>query len=227
MEAYERVTAVIVNFNTQYLLHSAYTSLRVFYPYIPIIIVDNGSIDGSSTWIRNLKDPNLTVLHLSSNIGHGPAMDKAIRHMPCEFAFTLDTDCTVVNGQFIERMVNTFDKDPQQYATGWLRHVDGNGVAVDVNTPGKTLAYFSYIHPCASMYRISMYNDLQPFEHHGAPCLRNMITAWAKGLYLVDFPIFDYIEHLAGGTRRMYPAPDWNPGDAKPGVWKRNVYVPI
>jgi hypothetical protein len=57
-----------------------------------------------------------------------------------------------------------------------------------------------------------------------------MIDAVDQHLGLFEFPVFNYIKHWVGGTRRMFRSDmgDWNPqpGDV-PMPWNPNANVPI
>jgi len=207
------VTAVIVNFNTQTLLKRAYKSFRGFYPGVPIIIVDNGSNDASAILVKELAGkPNVSTILFDHNVGHGPAMDKAIRAIDTPYVFTLDTDTETIAGGFLQQMVNLMKGNDNLYAIGWLRWVDKfSGVPLEWHIEKQPPERFiAYIHPSSGLYRVSMYHTLAPFFHHGAPCLDNMREASRRELLVSSFPIHDYVKHLKAGTRRMYDG-QWDP----------------
>jgi len=217
------VTCIIVNFKTYSLVQIALTTFREFYPNVKVILVDNGSHDKSTKYIERahrLRNVS-SVLH-GENIGHGPAMHDAIMLCKTDYVFTLDSDCIVQHGGFLERMIEMLQSN-DTYSVGWLRHVDPiNGVSTVES--GKSLRY---IHPSAAVYDRKKYLVLPPFSHSGAPCTLNMFMARKAGYTVSDFPIRDYIEHLVAGTRRMYEG-RWNPKtDDKPRPWEKDVHLPI
>lgn len=224
------ITTVIVNFKTRKLTETCVRSFRGFYPEVPLILVDNGSGDGSAELIKKLSmEEGIAVVLNEENIGHGPAMHNVIETLTTRYVFTLDSDCEVFKDGFLEQMLDEFAADPNLYAIGWLRWVDReSGVPLDwhVQAPPKE-KFCPYIHPHAAVYDVEKYHTLQPFGHHGAPCLWNMLSVAEKGYGLRDFLIEKYVKHWIAGTRRMYGG-KWNPHTKeRPGMWKANDNHPI
>ena len=193
------------------------------YPKVKIILIDNGSGDASTDLVRGLGNrPNNTAIFFDHNIGHGPAMHRAIQKVETPYVFTLDTDTETIKGGFLEAMIGRMHSDDRLYALGWRRHVDRiSGVPlewhIEKQPPKKFVAY---AHPSAALYRVAMYHTLRPFFHHGAPCLSNMVEAERRKLKVEAFPIRDYVKHLKAGTRRMYKG-RWDPKSGTPkGPWK-------
>lgn len=220
-----KITVVIVNLNTLHLLKNCISSLNVAYPAINCIVVDNGSTDGSREWIANHLVDNML---LDKNIGHGRAMHKAIQQVTTPFFLTLDSDTVILKAGFIEQMVDVLTSGNNQYAIGWRRLVQkhsGVPVTWSKRPANWEKKYIQYVHPYCGMYKKALYDKLPPFEHHGAPCISNMREAVKRGYGLHQFPqtnqyqLGDYVKHLTAGTRRMYPVPDWDPKDRKPGKW--------
>lgn len=223
------ITCIITNFKTRNLTKIAVSSLLHYYPNVSIILTDNGSKDSSTTLVKTLgaaHDNITSVLH-EANIGHGPAMNKAIWLIDTPFFFTLDSDCEVIKGGFLERMLKHFQSNYNLYAIGWLRHVDPKS-GVSVGREAKVRPkHLPYIHPYAAMFRTIKYFQLSPFNHHGAPCTANMRDARDAGFSLQSFPIDNYIKHLKAGTRRLYKG-HWDPKPTdKPGPWTEDREWPI
>jgi glycosyltransferase involved in cell wall biosynthesis len=218
------VTAVIVNFKTLHLVQQAYESLRKYYD-LPIILIDNGSADDSTNWIGE----HGGITH-TENLGHGPAMHQAISGIQTRYVLTLDSDCIVRGGSWIEQMLTFFDDDPQAYAIGWLRYVDRwSGVPLEWHAHGKPKGarFVPYVHPAVAIYDVKKYRQMQPFVHHGAPALNNMVDAEERGYVVKSFQVFDYVKHLKAGTRRMYSG-RWDPRTGeKPHRWRKDADYPI
>jgi len=220
------VTCIIVNFKTRDLTETALTTFLKFYPKVGVLLVDNGSEDGSTIYVEQAQRRFKTVtsvLH-EKNLGHGPAMHQAILQTDTRYVFTLDSDCVVNRGGFLERMAGKFRRDSNLYAVGWLRHVHPmTGVPV----PASSQNYVEYVHPSAALYSAYMYSDLPPFGHYGAPCILNMRAARSRGLRVGAFPIENYVKHLKAGTRRMYQG-KWNPKEGEEArPWEREGNWPI
>lgn len=209
------ITVVVINYKTEKLTRQCVETFRTHYPTTPLIVVDNGSDDDSTLYIRTLTDDHTTIILNSNNLGHGPAMHQEILALTTPYFFTLDSDCITRKGRFLELMLERFKLNSNLYAIGWLRHVNPiSGVASSCRRYcGRNLV--PYIHPSAALHDRSKYLTLSPFYHRGAPCIDNMREATAKGYDLESFPIEKYVKHLVAGTRRMWDG-HWNPRGRKP-----------
>jgi GT2 family glycosyltransferase len=191
--------SVVINYQTPALLKVAVRSFRKFYPSCPLLIVDNGSKDGSRSEIERLQseEPDHTwTLFLPENIHHGPAMDHALRVVKEEFVFFLDSDTEAHGGGFLESMMNTLRSEESAYAAGVVQAVNHRGFRAEGGTPVVQSAYF--------MLKRSLYFKFPPFEHHGQPTLKNFSAATSQGYLLKDFPVCDYIHHLGRGTASRF-----------------------
>jgi len=191
-----QVTAVIVHYNTPDLLERAVSSFRRQYPEQALLLVDNGSDERSVDLLqrlRSLHPAQTELLTHDRNLHHGPAMDDALRRLATTYVLFLDSDCTVVKGGFIERMVTLLDGGG--YAAGKLVHMNRRGFDVE---PGR--GGIPYIRPVCMLLNRTMYLSLPAFERHGAPCLRNMAAAARRGYRLFDLPIGEYVQHEGRGT---------------------------
>ncbi len=235
--AASQVTVVIVNLNTLHLLKGCLRSLHTAYPNIGTIVIDNGSGDDSKQYLGSSDVPiAIRSIYIDKNIGHGPAMCKAIKQVTTPYFLTLDTDTIIQKPGFIEYMVEWLVSSNNHYAVGWKRQVHKlSGVPASWKArPARAKAsHIDYIHPYCGMYKTELYRKLPPFEHHGAPCISNMREAVKRGYGLKAFPgttqyhLGDYVQHLTGGTRRMYPVPDWDAKDKKPGKWHKKTVLNI
>lgn len=215
------ITAVIINYRTEHLIKQAVRTLRKAYPELALIVTDNGSGDRSTSYIKTL---DCTTILNQHNIGHGRAIHQAIERVTTRYVFLMDSDCEVKRGDFLQAMLKAI---PGYYAVGWKRWVDRiTGVSREwhANEPPSS-KFVPYIHPAASLYNVDVYRQLPPAFHHGAPMLQNMVGAATKGHKVKSFPIFDYINHLVAGTRRMYGG-HWE-GKGKPKTWKKEASYPI
>jgi len=224
------MTAIVVNYKTFELVRTCLKTFTEAYPAVPIILIDNNSNDKSSEFCKKVgtNNPNITFVQLHGNVGHGPAMNRATKMVTSKYFFTLDTDCTILKGGFLEAMLEKFNND-NVYAVGWLRWVNESGVAAD---PAKLKEHSKkkftpYIHPHAAVFDREKYVGMQPFDYHGAPCYNNMVSAKKKGYKVVDFPVKEYIKHLGAGTRRMWRGA-WDVKDKAPlKEWKKKDNYPL
>jgi hypothetical protein len=203
------VTVIITNYRTPALLARSFGTVNLHYPGIPIILVDNGDSPPCADYIRTIVKtrPYTLALLNSRNVGHGPGMHQALQHCLTRYAFTFDTDCEMKKRGLLELMLGKFDSD-NVYAVGSLGLVNERGLA---GVPGC----YPYIHPSAMMIDREKYLTLDPFIHHGAPCLLNMRDADRKGYELVDLSpgtLKQYYSHDTGGTLKEIGGliPFWN-----------------
>ncbi|MBD3251037.1 glycosyltransferase [Candidatus Uhrbacteria bacterium] len=215
------VTAIIINYRTPHLIKSAVNTLRKAYPKLALIVTDNGSGDASTEYIKRL---NCRTILNAQNLGHGRAIHQAMQSVTTKYAFLMDSDCKVRRGGFLEAMLKEI---PGYYAIGWKRWVDRiTGVPREWHAASPPSDKFvAYVHPAASLYNADIYHELPPAFHHGAPMLQNMVGAAAQEHKVKSFPIFDYIDHLVAGTRRMYNG-HWE-GKGQPNTWKKEASYPI
>ena len=222
------VTCVVVNYKTLHLTRNAIRTFRKHYPRVKLIVIDNGSGDESTEYIKTLlRKENITCILNKNNVGHGPAIEQAIDNVSTRYVFLMDSDCEVYKGGFLEQMQKKLE-ETHAYAIGWRRWVDKfSGVPREwhIDTPPSN-RFVKYAHPAASLYDLKKYRQLSRAEHHGAPLTANMRDAAAKGWDVLSFPIFDYVNHLIAGTRRMFGG-HWDGTNKKPREWKKKGSYPI
>lgn len=103
------VTVVTVNFNTLPFLRVMYQATRRHAPKtLPIIVVDNGSSDGSARWLAEVvkRDPNLSVVRLRRNLGHGPALNLGFYKARTEFVIALDVDAFPIADSWLDAVLH-------------------------------------------------------------------------------------------------------------------------
>ena len=85
---------------------------------IEIIVVDDGSQDGTPEAIESLGDPRVTVLRNEQNRGANASRNRGSRAASCDLVGFLDSDC-VTFPDWVERFLPTFD-DPTVGASSGL-----------------------------------------------------------------------------------------------------------
>jgi len=192
------VTAVIINFRTPDLTIRAVRTFRSFYPDIPLLLIDNGSGDGSVQALeicaRDAGD-NTRLLVNPRNLHHGPAMDLALRELQSRFVLFVDSDCVITKGGFLETMRVSLEEEDHAYAAGKLISMNRRGYDIP-ESPGA----YAYIRPICMLIKRELYLSLPPFRRHGAPCLDNMRAASKRNLDLIHVPVEEYLTHEGRGT---------------------------
>jgi hypothetical protein len=197
MYGLEDITVLVINYRTLDLTERCLSSLRLHYPQVRLLVTDNGSADESTAYIQGWcqADPYAQAVLHPHNLHHGPALHHALRAIRTPLAFTLDSDCQVLQGGFLEGMLAAFT-DPRTYAVGRLVYMNRFGYELEGSPPGAT----AYIHPYAMLLHREKYTRLKPFTHHGSPALANMRSAGRAGWRLVDYPLQGFIYHQGRGT---------------------------
>lgn len=197
MSAADRVSAVMVNYKTRDITRECVERFVREYPDVEFIVIDNGSGDESSEYVRALSGSpgRLRPVLNEENLHHGPALDQGIRLASTPFVFTMDSDAQVMRGAFLEEMLEQIDRT-KAYAVGCMQSKNWLGFDVSPEDP----ASLPYIDPFAMLLRVETYRTLPPFRRHGAPCLKNMRAAVRGGHALSEFDVRKYIQHHGRGT---------------------------
>lgn len=186
------ITAVI-HYQTPELLRQAVDSFCGLHPEESLLIVDNGSRDGSAEVVRELSTrwPGVTTQLLSENIYHGPAMHRVLQETDRDLVFFLDSDTITRRSGFLPEMSALASGD-SVLAAGQVAQVDKRGFATSKGIPVPVSAYM--------MVHVGRYRTLPPFRHHGLPVLETCREAQRQGLGIEAYPVEDYVEHLGRGT---------------------------
>jgi glycosyltransferase involved in cell wall biosynthesis len=196
------VTVVLVNFRTLAETRTCLTTLRVAYPTLRVVVVDNGSADESTEFLRRLQheDELLRVIFNDTNDFHGPALDRGMREAQTDLVFLLDSDCEIRSGGFLEPLVAAFSADPLLYAIGKRGYANRYGYGPISERERWTY----YVHPFAALIDRRKYFTLPPFVHHGAPLYRNMWGATKAGYHLRHVTIEDHVAHRRKTTASVH-----------------------
>lgn len=108
------VTVVIPNYNGIRYMEDCLRSLYAGSRIPKIIVVDNGSTDGSAAWIRSTY-PECRVLCFQENKGFCHAVNVGIRQADTEYVILLNND-TRVDREFTERLTEAIQKQPDAFS---------------------------------------------------------------------------------------------------------------
>ncbi len=113
-----RVAIIIVSFNTRAALESCLRSLHGPAPVADrtIVVVDNGSTDGSVAAVRS-RWPHVHVIEHDHNAGYACATNAGIRATRTELLLLLNSD-TVIPPHSVDRLVAALDADPTAAIAG-------------------------------------------------------------------------------------------------------------
>jgi len=114
------LSIIIVNYNTKNLLQDCLKSIYTLYhkPYtLEIIVVDNGSTDGSLQSINSLKWPNLRIITNKKNEGFAKAVNQGIRQSIGKNILLLNSDI-VVKKDALVKLLAFVENHPQAGLVG-------------------------------------------------------------------------------------------------------------
>lgn len=114
-----KASIIIVNYNTLSLTEACINSIRKFTTEIAyeIILVDNASSDGSSTYFRDFKD--ITFVEAPENLGFGRANNLGAELATGEFLFFLNSD-TLLTENSIKILTDFFTENQHKLRIGAL-----------------------------------------------------------------------------------------------------------
>jgi GT2 family glycosyltransferase len=167
------VSVVILNWNgKQDTLECLTSVMRMDYPSVDVIVVDNGSIDGSAAAIR-ATFPDVTLLETGSNLGYAGGNNVGMRYAMehgAQYVLLLNND-TVVDGALVREFIGAaetlgdgailsaqiyFHAEPETlwYAGGRVVPSTGNTYHEGFQSPARThghegIAQTDYASGCA------------------------------------------------------------------------------
>jgi GT2 family glycosyltransferase len=121
------LSIIVVSFNAREDLHRCLESLTASPPALPheVIVVDNGSSDGSQDVVRRY--PKVRLIEARENLGFAAANNRGIRESRGALLLLLNSD-TVVPPGAIDKLASTLRAHPDAAVAG-PRLVDGTGQA--------------------------------------------------------------------------------------------------
>jgi GT2 family glycosyltransferase len=195
-----KIQAVTVCYNTPDLLRQAVTSVKRFYPKLPIFIIDGSDYNSPCFQMCELLQSefdNIRVRHFLRNIGHGAGLDYAIRHTESEFILLMDSDIRM-DQPCLEDMIAKLPMNA--LGIGQVYTVNKRGF---VDTTGC-----DYVHPFFALLRRANYDKCKPVKNHGAPLIDTMWSARRKRLKVIPYDLQPYrghkVWHRWKGTRDIH-----------------------
>lgn len=110
-----KVTVVIPNYNGIQFLKECLDSLKIqTFRDFDVIIVDNGSTDGSVEFIRN-EYPDIRLFALKKNYGFSIAVNRGIEESKTKYVILLNND-TVVHKDYIKELYNQIESSEKIFS---------------------------------------------------------------------------------------------------------------
>ena len=109
-----KVSVVIPNFNGKHFLNNCLISLNDQKEYISeVIIIDNGSTDGSQEFIKNKINDfkfKIKLIENENNLGFSIAVNQGIKNSHCDLVFLLNNDVEL-NKDCISNLIKCINSD--------------------------------------------------------------------------------------------------------------------
>lgn len=109
--ALPKVAVMIINYNgLRWLRRCLPSVLKTRYPKYEIFLVDNGSVDRSTEYVR-AEYPFVNVIGFSKNLGFGEAYNRAISQTDAEYIVLLNNDTEILEPKWLHNLAQAAD-DP-------------------------------------------------------------------------------------------------------------------
>jgi len=113
----DQVTLVVPSSNNLRHLKNAYQSIKTHAPNCKIVMLDDGSTDGTTEWLAGLSDDNITAIYRSSErVGHTVLYDKGIELAETEVVGIMHADM-ILGPYYLENMLKHLQKETVVCAT--------------------------------------------------------------------------------------------------------------
>lgn len=123
----KKIAIVILTWNGVALTRRCLSSLRLesLSPHVEVIVVDNGSHDGTQKYVQSL--PRVAMIENGQNLGYAKAVNIGIRAAaPDADIILLNNDVEIIEHDWVERLADTAGVDPQLGLMG-VKIVRDNG----------------------------------------------------------------------------------------------------
>lgn len=189
-----RVSVIIVSWNGRsWLTHCLPTLQQQTFADFEIIVVDNGSIDGTVPWLQE-NWPQVRVIPLKINLGFAPANNIGIRLAQGDYIVTLNND-TLVDKNFLAELITAVSSPnigmvaPRITMWNHPHKLDSAGIEVDWlgtawqrgSTQSAHIAYPTTVFgpsAAAALYRREMLAEIGLFAEQFFAYYEDVDLAW-------------------------------------------------
>ncbi|MBZ0114520.1 MAG: glycosyltransferase [Thermoanaerobaculia bacterium] len=134
-----RVSVVIPSYNHAIYLAEAVESVLSSPLDLELVIVDDGSTDGTCDLLQRWQDHSQVHIHRQENSGAHAALNRGLAESRGEFLFILNSDDRFAPDR-IASFVERFDADPELLTlTSWIRLIDDSGQELGIKRGDENL----------------------------------------------------------------------------------------
>jgi len=159
-----RVSILIPVYNGEKTIAACVESaLSQQYPSLEVVVVNDCSTDGTAAVLQNFKD-RVRIFHNPKNSGIAATYNRAISEARGDIVVTMASDCTMLSGDYVARMVRHFE-DPSVGAVSgksmmpdfdrapWLERVFTRLNILDSNSPDRDVHEVNFVELRCDGYR--------------------------------------------------------------------------
>jgi len=195
-----RVGAILVNLDCGALVDLVFPSLaKQTWPALEIVVVDNGSTDGSAERIER-EFPGARVIRLGHNAGFSAALNAGIRATTGAYVLSLNFD-VVLEPEFVAALVEALERRPEAgWAAGAMRQLRPQGVVDAIDCYGHWLLPSRYVYGCDPARRRPAEYPAECLVFGASACAalyrRRMLEDLALDGEIFDEDLFAYFEDV-------------------------------
>ncbi|MFH1587671.1 MAG: glycosyltransferase family 2 protein [Candidatus Diapherotrites archaeon] len=212
------VSIIILNWNGMDFTRKCLESIgrNTFYSPYEIIVVDNGSSDGSVEFLRQKrKEGKIKLIENSSNMGFAGGNNQGIDASKGSYIFLLNND-TTVNGHWLASLVRVMDAYEKAgivgcrlvYPNGKLQHagakIDDAGIARNLPEGGEREV--EYVTGAALMIKREVIDKIGKLDEGFNPIYFEEVDwcyrAWRAGFSVIYTPDTTIVHHEGEATQK-------------------------
>ena len=107
---YPLISVVMLNYNgLKYLKKTIPPILNLDYPNYEIIVVDNGSTDGSTGFIKKFK--KIKLIENKKNVGYSRGKNMGVRKAKGKYILSIDNDILINDNDVLNRLLENYQKN--------------------------------------------------------------------------------------------------------------------
>jgi glycosyltransferase involved in cell wall biosynthesis len=110
------ISLIIPSYNTLNHLINTYNSVRKYYTDVEMVIINDGSEDGTSEWLESLKDKKVIKINSKERKGHTYFYDEGMRQATNEIVSILHSDM-IIGPNYLENQLKYLKKGTVVCAT--------------------------------------------------------------------------------------------------------------
>jgi GT2 family glycosyltransferase len=226
---FRKVTIVIPVWNSGKWIAGCLSSLSCqTYTNFDVVLVDNGSEDGSIEVVKKATIPNLSIISLKKNYGFAVAVNVGVKSTKTPYVALLNVD-TLPDSHWLERLVDAMDKAPD-YVTSLASKMLIMDSPELIDSAGDLLSWYGtarkrghgedkgkfdqqdcVFSACAgaALYRASLFNEVGYFDERFTSYFEDIDLGFREKLYgyktlYVPEAIVLHQGHSAGVTGGYY-----------------------